>query len=63
MGLVWSVPISSKGHEGVDMGAGKTYCRWGGPKPIFGEGSYIRSRFFWERDATKHFSVKQRVFP
>ena len=42
LGLVWSVPLSSKGNdrESPKKGGGKTYRRWGGSKNVFGEGFF-----------------------
>ena len=42
MGSISSVPASSKENDRAwANGAGKTYHRWGGPKPFLGRGLMV----------------------
>ena len=42
VGFAWSVPVSSKeNNKAKTNGGGKTYHRWGGPKPFLGRGFMV----------------------
>ena len=42
VGFAWSVPVSSKeNNRAKTNGGGKTYHRWGGPKPFLGSGFMV----------------------
>ena len=41
VGFAWSEPVSSKENNRTKTNGGKTYHRWGGPKPFLGTGFMV----------------------